>query len=127
MSLPKQISMFFGVGVISIAADYGAFFVLLHLLDLDEVPAALGGYALGGLVNYLLNRGHTFTTERSHLEAGWRFMAVMAVGFTLTGLFMQLFANMLDINPWVSRVVTTGIVFVWNFVAHRSWSFAAKA
>lgn len=127
MSLPKQISMFFGVGVISIAADYGTFFVLLHLLDLDEVPAALGGYAIGGLVNYLLNRGHTFATERSHLEAGWRFMAVMAVGFTLTGLFMQLFANMLDINPWVSRVVTTGIVFVWNFVAHRNWSFAAKA
>lgn len=126
MSLPRQVSMFFGVGVISVVADYLTFYVLLNLLDIDEVPAALGGYAVGGVVNYLLNRSHTFDTERSHLEAGWRFMAVMAVGFTLTGLFMHVFVERLDLHPWLSRVMTTGLVFCWNFVAHRAWSFAAK-
>jgi putative flippase GtrA len=127
MSLPRQVSMFFGVGVLSVVADYLTFYVLLNLVDLDEVPAALGGYAVGGVVNYLLNRAHTFDTERSHFEAGWRFMAVMAIGFTLTGLFMYLFVEKLDLHPWLSRVMTTGVVFVWNFVAHRAWSFAARS
>lgn len=126
MSLPRQISTFFGVGLVTFAADYGLFFVALNLLGLDKILAALAGYAFGGLVNYLLNRAHTFETGRSHAEAGWRFVTVMAMGFALTWAFMALLSDGFGLHPWPARLLTTGIVFVFNFVAHKYWSFAAK-
>ena len=77
-------------------------------------------------VNYLLNRAHTFATDRDHVQAGWRFASVMAVGFSLTGLFMWIFAEKLEIPYLIARVITTGIVFCWNFAAHKMWTFGER-
>ena len=126
MSLPRQISTFFGVGLVSIVADYGVFALLSEVFAVHPVPAALAGYLVGGLVNYLLNRAHTFTTDRSHLQAGLRFAGVMAVGFSLTGLFMWVFTQQVGIPGIVARVITTGIVFCWNFGAHKLWTFGER-
>lgn len=126
MSLPRQISTFFGVGLVSIVADYGTLLFLREVFDVSPVYGALAGYLVGGLVNYLLNRAHTFSTERGHLQAGWRFASVMAVGFSLTGLFMWIFAEKLEIPYLIARVITTGIVFCWNFGAHKLWTFGER-
>ena len=126
MSLPRQISTFFGVGLVSIVADYGTLMLLREVFEINPVYGALAGYMVGGLVNYLLNRMHTFTTERDHIDAGLRFIGVMAVGFSLTGLFMWMFAEKLDIPYLIARVLTTGIVFCWNFGAHKLWTFGER-
>ena len=126
MSLPRQISTFFGVGLVSIVADYGVFALLSEVFAVHPVPAALAGYLVGGLVNYLLNRAHTFTTDRSHVQAGLRFAGVMAVGFSLTGLFMWVFTQQIGLPGIVARVITTGIVFCWNFGAHKLWTFGER-
>jgi len=59
------------------------------------VPAALAGYVAGGGVSYALSRAHVFETERTHLDAGWRFVAVAGVGFGLTWAAMHLFVDRL--------------------------------
>ena len=126
MRLPRQISTFFGVGLVSIVADYGVFALLSEVFAVNPVMAAQAGYLVGGLVNYLLNRAHTFTTDRSHVQAGLRFAGVMAVGFSLTGLFMWVFTQQVGIPGIVARVITTGIVFCWNFGAHKLWTFGER-
>ena len=126
MSLPRQISTFFGVGLVSIVADYGVFALLSEVFAVNPVMAAQAGYLVGGLVNYLLNRAHTFTTDRSHVQAGLRFAGVMAVGFSLTGLFMWVFTQQIGVPGILSRVITTGIVFCWNFGAHKLWTFGER-
>ena len=126
MSLPRQISTFFGVGLVSIVADYGVFALLSEVFAVNPVMAAQAGYLVGGLVNYLLNRAHTFTTDRSHVQAGLRFAGVMVVGFSLTSLFMWIFTQQIGIPGIVARVITTGIVFCWNFGAHKLWTFGER-
>jgi len=126
MRLPRQISTFFGVGVVSIVVDYGTLMFLREVFGVSPVLAAQAGYLVGGLVNYLLNRAHTFATDRDHVQAGVRFAGVMAVGFSLTSLFMWIFAETLEIPYLVARVITTGIVFCWNFGAHKLWTFGER-
>ena len=127
MSLPRQITTFFGVGLVSTMADYGTLVLLREVFLVNPVYGSLVGYIVGGVVNYLLNRAHTFSTARDHVEAGWRFASVMVVGFTLTGLFMWVFTEKFAIPYLAARVVTTGIVFCWNFAAHKLWTFGEKA
>ncbi len=124
MIWPRQLSTFFGVGLVATVADYGTLVLLREVFGTDPVYGALAGYCAGGIVSYLLNRSHTFETARSHGEAGWRFAVVMAIGFLLTGLLMWLFVNKLALPYILARVIATGIVFCWNFVAHKLWTFA---
>lgn len=126
MHLLRQFITFFGVGVAATLTDWGTFFLLGRFVGVPSVYAALIAYCTGGVLSYALNRAHTFETARSHAEAGWRFAAVMAVGFSLTGFFVWLFAERLGLAPMVARVISTGIVFFWNYAAHKMWTFAER-
>ena len=126
MPLFKQFITFFGVGVAATITDWSTFFVLGRFVGVPNVYAALIAYCCGGLISYTLNRMHTFNSDRTHLEAGWRFAAVMAIGFSLTGVFVWLFADRMGLPPMVARMLSTGIVFFWNYLAHKMWTFAEK-
>src|SRR5690606_11501921 len=102
---------------------YAALIGLVELFGVAAAPAAVAGYACGGLVSYLLNRRRTFDSDRPHFEAGWRFAAVMCVGFGLTYVLMKLFVDRLGAPYLPAQIVTTGLVFFWNFAAHKWWTF----
>ncbi len=123
MRLTRQISAFAVVGVFAAIAHYGALVGLVELGGWRAVPATLVGYVAGGLVSYLLNRRHTFASDRPHQEAGWRFGAVAGVGFALTWGFMHLFVDALGAPYLPAQIVTTLIVMGWSFLANKLWTF----
>ena len=122
-SLPAQLTAFTAVGVFAAIAHYSALVALVEGAGWRPVPATLVGYFAGGVVSYILNRRHTFASDRPHAEAGWRFAAVAGVGFCLTWGFMHLFVDGMALPYIPAQLVTTGIVLVWSFVANRFWTF----
>jgi putative flippase GtrA len=129
MSLHRQFSMFVVVGVAAAVVHYGVLIALVEMWRIRPVPATLAGYVAGGVVSYALNRRHTYQSDRPHDEAGWRFAVVAGVGFLLTSAFMYLLHDLAGLHYLLAQVVTTGVVLVWSFVAHRLWTFgeAGKA
>ncbi|MDE2361761.1 MAG: GtrA family protein [Hyphomicrobiales bacterium] len=123
MRLHLQFSAFAVVGVAAAIVHYGLLIGLVQGGVLRPVPAALCGYVGGGLVSYALSRAHVFESARSHVEAGWRFVAVAAVGFCLTFAFMHLFVDRFGAPYLIAQVVTTGVVMIWSFLAHKFWTF----
>ncbi len=123
MRLRFQLSAFALVGIAAAAVHYGLLIGLRRGAGWPAVPAALCGYVGGGLVSYRLSRAHVFETARAHLDAGWRFAVVAGVGFCLTGLAMHLFVDRLAIHYLLAQVVTTGMVMIWSFIAHKFWTF----
>ncbi len=124
--LARQFAAFFGVGLLAAVTHYGVLIWLVEIEGMPVVPATLIGYVLGGLISYLLNRMMTFEATRSHREAGWRFAVVAGMGFLLTGLLMSLFHTRWAIPYLIAQVMTTGIVLVWSFLAHKHWSFGDR-
>jgi putative flippase GtrA len=126
MRLSLQFSAFALVGVVAAVVHYGVLIGLVQIVGWRAVPAALAGYVCGGIVSYLLNRAHVFATERTNVEAGWRFALVAAVGFGLTWVFMHVFVDRFAMPYLVAQIVTTLIVMLWSFVAHKFWSFGER-
>ncbi|MBZ6078132.1 GtrA family protein [Microvirga puerhi] len=122
--LARQFVAFFGVGIAAAIVHYGLLIGLVEGAGSAPVPATLAGYVAGGLVSYALNRRHTYESNRPHREATWRFAAVAFVGFLLTWLFMQVFTVWLGAPYLAAQLVTTGIVMLWSFLAHKAWTFA---
>jgi putative flippase GtrA len=123
MRLHLQFSAFALVGVAAAIVHYGVLIGLVQLAGWPAVPAALAGYVCGGIVSYVLSRAHVFATQRTNVEAGWRFAAVAAVGFSLTWVFMHVFVDRFALPYLPAQIVTTLIVMFWSFVAHKFWSF----
>lgn len=121
----RQVGAFFGVGLVAAVVHYGLLVSLVEGYRLDPVPATLCGYVAGGLVSYLLNRRHTYASDRPHAEATWRFALVAAVGFGLTWCCMALLVRAAGLPYLPSQVLTTGLVLVWSFLAHKLWTFRA--
>ena len=122
-ALGRQFSAFFGVGIAAAIVHYGLLVSLVEGYRMEPVRATLVGYVGGGIVSYLLNRRHTYASDRPHREAGWRFALVALVGFGLTWAFMALLVRLLGAPYLPAQIVTTGIVLVWSFLAHKLWTF----
>lgn len=123
----RQFSSFTAVGFIATAVHYGLLAGLVECAGAPPVAAALTGYTGGGIVSYLLSRRHVFRSGAPHVEAAIRFLAVAAAGFALTYLFMSLLAEGAGLPYLLAQLVTTGMVLVWNFTAHRLWTFPPSA
>jgi putative flippase GtrA len=122
-ALARQFAAFFGVGLVAAIVHYGLLISLVEGYRMDPVPAALAGYVAGGVVSYLLNRRHTYASDRPHVEATWRFAIVAVIGFGLTWAGMAILVRGLAMPYLAAQLVTTGIVLFWSFLAHKFWTF----
>lgn len=121
----RQVSAFAGVGLLAAVVHYGLLIALVETGAAGPVPATLAGYVGGGLLSYALNRRHTYRSQRPHAEAGWRFAAVAGVGFLLTGAAMHVLTGAPGMPYLAAQLLTTGLVLVWSFAAHKWWTFRA--
>jgi putative flippase GtrA len=127
--LARQFTSFFWIGLIAAAIHYGCLIGLVELAGFSPVPATLIGFTLGGIASYSLNRRYTYQSNRPHAEATWRFAVVAFIGFLLTWGLMSLFGWLAGprFGLWYvylfAQLVTTGIVLVWSFLAHKFWTF----
>jgi putative flippase GtrA len=127
VTLPRQLSAYALVGVAASLAHYAALIALVEAALWPPVPATLVGYVIGGVVSYVLNRRHTFDSDRPHEEATWRFALVAFVGFCLTYLLMSLSVDRVGAPYLPAQLVTTILIMFVTFLANRLWTFAQDA
>ena len=123
--IAREFVRYTGVGALATACHYLVLIGSVELGDASPVVAAMAGFLVGGLVSYTLNRRWTFASDRAHEAAVPRFALVAFVGFLLTGLFMSAFTEWLAFHYLPAQILTSGLVLLWTFTAHRYWTFEA--
>ncbi len=126
MMRPAQLISYGWIGVVTAVAHYAILIGLVEFGGIAPVRATLAGFIVGAGVSYMLNRRYTFTTERSHAEAGWRFLVIAGLGFCATWALMALFVDRLELPYLPMQVVTTVLVMAISFTGHKFWSFGEK-
>ncbi len=123
MRLVSQLATYASVGAVATAVHYAILVGLVEAGGWRPVPATLCGYVVGGVVAYVLNRRHTFASDRPHAEAGWRFAATAFLGFCITFLLMSLFVERLGASYLLAQLVTTVLAMFVTFAVNRRWTF----
>ncbi len=123
MSAFRQLATYASVGVVATLAHYIVLLALVEGAGWRPVPATLHGFVLGGVVSYFLNRRHTFDSDRSHVEAGWRFALVAFAGFCLTFVTMRLCVETLGAPYLPAQLLTTIVVMFMTFLVNKAWTF----
>ncbi len=110
------------VGAAAFAADAGTLLLAERLLRLHYLLAALLGFLLGVAVNYLLSGYFVFRAADSGKSKGAEmlvFLLLAAVGLGLTELILWLLTDFAGLHVFLSKIIATLVVFLWNFFGRK--------
>lgn len=109
------------VGGGAFVVDYGALWLLADVAHVHYLLSAALAFLMGLTVNYLLSTCWVF--DKSRISNVWAEFAVFAligvVGLGLNELIIYLCTGVWGMWVMLSKIISTGIVFFWNFFARK--------
>jgi putative flippase GtrA len=125
-AIPRQFLLFAALGAVGTAAHYTVLIALVNTNVAEPKAATTAGFAVGALVNYILNYRFTFKSSQRHSETLPKFLAVAASGAALNYAVMWLGVETLHVHYLAAQIAATALVLVWNYSINRIWTFAGR-
>ena len=116
------------VGGSTFLVDYVLLFVLTRA-GVATVPAAGTAFAVGITCNFLLTKFFAFKSVDPLVGGAGEvaiFVFISAVGLGLTMALMHLFTDVAGLHVMVSKLVSSIIVFLWNFLGRKLILYPGK-
>lgn len=116
----QQVSKYFVVAAIGLAADYAVLIFLKEIVGLHYLVAVAGGFMVGLIINYILSNRYVFGAPKgSHRVIFILFGLVGIGGLVILDVLVWLFTGVFGLNYIASKTVATIFVFAWNFLVRR--------
>ena len=118
-----QIFKFGIVGVVATLID----FIFLYLFrDLCKLPLILSNtlaFTISVIYNYIASMTFVFEIDKSKSKKKTFiiFIIFSVIGLIINNIFIQLLTNTLDIYYMISKVITTIIVMIFNFITRKKF------
>lgn len=112
-------------GLLAFAIDFSILFFLTEFLKIYYLISATIGFISGLLIIYILNINWVFVNRKfknKFLEISI-FSFIGIIGVLLNLLFIWLFTEPIGINYLSSKIISTVIVFLWNFYTKKIFLF----
>lgn len=125
-ALQKSFVRYVIVGLTSLGVDYGSLLFFYHIVGLDLALAASTGFFIGLVVNFLLNKFWSFDTGKTTAKQSARqavMVAILVVFNLLVTNFVVVYLNKWHVGPEISKIITTGIITMWNYVLYKKLIF----
>ncbi len=109
------------VGGFAAVVNIGMLYILTDFFNFYYLVSNIISFVLGLLVNYLLSKKFVFQEEISISQSKeFIIYAVIGiVGLGLDTLFVWLFTDVVKLHYLISKIISTFIVFIWNFGARK--------
>ena len=109
------------VGGVAFLVDYGTLFVLTHYAGVPYLWSAAIAFILGLVTNYLISISWVF--QHSGKMRVWQefvcFAIIGVIGLGLNELIMYVGTDIMHLHYMISKLISTAIVFFWNFFARK--------
>lgn len=109
------------VGGFAAVVNIGTLYIFKQFFQLYYLVANILGFILGLIVNYILSKWLVFAKE-DNMNGIVEFtiyaiIGVLGLGFDT--LFMWIFTDKIGLYFMISKIVSTCLVFIWNFFARK--------
>ena len=120
-NLLAQIFKFVVVGGLSFVLDFIIYYVLTNFFSVYYIVAGFFSFTLSLIFNYLMSMKFVFRSKdslkKTHEFAIFATLSVMGLGLNLLCLFIMV--DYMGIYDLFAKVLTAGIVMVFNFVTRK--------
>lgn len=121
-----QLIRYLVAGSVAFAIDFIILKTFTENLGFHYLSSAVIGYCFGLLTSYLLSVLWVFDKRRmaNRMVELASFIIIGVIGLGLTYMFMWLLTDIADIYYLLSKIITTVLVFFWNFFAKKFLLFS---
>ncbi|MDR2011219.1 MAG: GtrA family protein [Bacteroidales bacterium] len=114
------------VGGFAFLVDFGLLTFCKEILDLHLLVSTTIGFTAGLIVNYIISIFWVFTKSKyKNKKIEFLIFSIVGiVGLGLTNLFMWVFTDIVGIHYMISKVITTILVYLWNFFGRKYTLFS---
>jgi putative flippase GtrA len=113
------------VGFSGMFIDFGATWLLKEKARVNKYIANSTGFVLAATSNYIWNRFWTFHSANTHIVTEYfSFFMIAIAGLLINNFLIFLFNDKLKFNFYLSKLIATGFVTLWNFVMNYIITFS---
>ncbi|MEI6681485.1 MAG: GtrA family protein [Bacteroidota bacterium] len=113
------------VGFSGVFVDFGTTFVCKEILKIQKYVANTCGFVLAATTNYFMNRLWTFhSTNPNIVQEFTRFFIIALFGLCMNLVIIWAMSGKFKVNFYVSKLVATLVVTLWNFLINAYYTFA---
>jgi putative flippase GtrA len=112
------------VGFSGVFVDFGTTFFCKEILRIQKYVANSFGFILAATTNYILNRIWTFHSTNPNVMLEFtRFFSIALIGLVINLLIIWAMTGKFKVNFYVSKLVATLLVTLWNFLINAYFTF----
>ena len=112
------------MGFTGTVVDVASLYLFVNFLHIHLLVSTALSFLLAVINNFTLNKYWTFKNKSSNIRKQFiKFVIVSCIGLVLTEISMVIFVYGLKIWYVFSKLITSGIVLLWNFLANKYWTF----
>jgi len=117
----QQLFRYTLTGGVAFLADLGTLYGCKEYLGMHYLVAAATGFCTGLIINYALSINWVFSGRKmgSRLAEFSIFALIGLIGLGLNELFMWVLTDLLFLYYIYSKLITTAVVYFWNFFARK--------
>ncbi len=113
------------VGLSGVIVDFGITFFCKEILKIQKYISNAFGFCIAATSNYILNRIWTFQSDNPNITLEFtRFFFISLIGLGINLLIIWAMVGKLKVNFYLSKLVATIIVTLWNFLINAYYTFA---
>ncbi|HNY02130.1 MAG TPA: GtrA family protein [Bacteroidales bacterium] len=113
------------VGFSGVFVDFGTTFICKEILKIQKYISNTFGFILAATSNFFLNRIWTFRSTNPNIMMEFtRFFLIALIGLFINLLIIWAMTGKFKVNFYLSKVVATVVVTLWNFLINAYFTFA---
>lgn len=122
--MKKLIAQFMKFGVVGVIAFIIDFGVMVFLTEVFAVPYLISttiAFTVSVVFNYVASMRYVFVRkdDMSRRREFIIFVLLSVIGLVLNDVFMWLLVDFFFIDYRISKIITTVLVAIWNFVSRK--------
>ncbi|MBB3697371.1 GtrA family protein [Flammeovirga yaeyamensis] len=112
------------VGFSGLFVDFGVTYLVKEIMKGHKYLANSLGFICAATSNYILNRIWTFESHTDQIGVEYlKFFGVSVVGLLFSNAIIWVLHEKVKMNFYVAKVISIGVVVVWNFFANLIFTF----
>lgn len=113
------------VGFSGLFVDFGITFFLKEICKVQKYVSNAIGFTIAATTNYFLNRIWTFNSHNPQIAVEFsRFFIIALIGLGINSAIIWMMNGKFKVNFYLSKLVATLIVTLWNFLINAYFTFA---
>ena len=111
-------------GIAGVLINFCLCIFMKELLKINKYFSNSFSLVIALTVNFFLNRNWTFSKNFENIvDQSLKFSLVVIVSIVLNHLIVYIFTQKIKINFYYSKIFAVGVLFLWNFLMHRNFTF----